>query len=113
MGLYLVLTGQHHGISQECLPTRKFSNCPASSITTAAEAIGPIIRKPEDSKFHSPSRLSTAEEKKVILFRVVKHGIYTVMKSHTYKWNRSYKLQRDGGTVGDKLACEAVRLFMV
>ena len=112
LGLYLVLTGQHHGISQECLPTRKFSNGSAPSITTA-EALGPIIRKPEDSKFHHPARLPTEDEKKVILFRAVKHGIYTVMKNHTYRWNKSYKLQIDGGPIGDKLACEAARLFMV
>ena len=112
MGLYLVLTGQSHGISQECLPTRKFANGPAPCITTA-EAIGPIVRKKEESKFNPPVRLPNEEEKKDILFNVIKHGIYTVMTNHTYKWDRGYRLQRTGGPIGDKLACAAARLFMV
>ena len=112
MGLYLVLTGQQHDMSEECLPTRKFSNGPSPTITTA-EVLGPIVRKPEDSKFNSPLRLPTEEEKKKILYYVVKHGIYTVMTNHTYRWNNEYKLQISGGPIGDKLACAAARLYMV
>ena len=107
-----MLTGQQHDISKECLPRRKFNNGPSPTITTA-EAIGPIIRKPEESKFNPPERAPTEKEKKVILFHVVRHGIYTVMTNHTYMWNRSYKLQLTGGPIGDLLACQSARLYMV
>ena len=54
-------------------------------LPATTEALGPIIRKSEDSKFHPPARLPTGHEKKVILFQAVQHGIYAVMKSHTYR----------------------------
>jgi len=99
-------------LSEECLPTRKFSNGPFPTITTT-EAIGPMIRKPEESKFNSPLCLPTESEKKKILCYVVKHGIYTVMTNHTYGWDNVYKLQLTGGPIRDKLACEVARLYKV
>ena len=47
------------------------------------------------------------------MFRVVRYGILTVMRNHTYKWNNEYRLQQTGGPIGDKLACAAARLYMV
>ena len=44
---------------------------------------------------------------------MVRTGIVTVMKSHTYKWNQEYHLQSSGGPIGDKLAQAAARLFMI
>ena len=88
------------------------SNGPFPTITTT-EAIGPMIRKPEEPKFNSPLCLPTESEKKKILYYVVKHGIYTVMTNHTYRWDNIYKLQLTGGPIRDKLACEVARLYMV
>ena len=48
-----------------------------------------------------------------MLFYTVKHGIFTVMSNHTYRWNRQFKLQLTGGGIGEKLAQEAARLYMV
>ena len=45
--------------------------------------------------------------------QMIKKGIITVMKNHTYKWNNSYRLQSSGGGIGDKLAQAAARLFMI
>jgi len=89
MALFLVLNGQQDEISKECLPSTKYNSGPAPSITTA-EAIGPITRKPEDSKFNTPVCLPSEDEKREIMFRVVRYGILMVMRSHTYKWNKEY-----------------------
>ena len=48
-----------------------------------------------------------------MLKQMIKEGIVTVMKNHTYRWNNSYRLQSFGGGIGDKLAQAAARLFMI
>ena len=44
---------------------------------------------------------------------MVKMGIFTAMNNHTYTWNKETKLQANGGGIGDKLAGEAARLYLV
>ena len=110
--LYLVLTGDTGDVPPDCLPQRKYSSGAAPSITTA-EVLGPIVRRKNESKFFSPVRDPTQEEKIEIIRLLVKTGIVTVMTNHTYRWNRSLKLQTRGGGIGDKLAQAAARLFML
>ena len=113
VALYLFLTDATEGISAYLLPTRKHSNGPKPSITTA-EVLGPILRnKGEKSKFIPPQRSPDLEESKWMFKQMIKKGIITVMKNHTYKWNNSYRLQSSGGGIGDKLAQAAARLFMI
>ena len=113
VALYLVLTGATNGVSPDLLPTRKHSSGPKPCITTA-EVVGPIVRnRGEKSKFVSPQRSPTIEESKWMLKQMIKEGIVTVMKNHTYRWNNSYRLQSSGGGIGDKLAQAAARLFMI
>ena len=91
----------------------KFSSGPKPTITTA-EVTGPICRdKGEKSKFFPPKRSPDLEESKLMFKNMVRTGIVTVMKSHTYKWNQEYHLQSSGGPIGDKLAQAAARLFMI
>ena len=91
----------------------KYSSGPKTSITTA-EVIGPIVRdKGEKSKFLSPDRTPDSEESKLMFKNMVKQGFLIVTKNHTYKWNKSYRLQSSGMPIGDKLAQSAARLYML
>ena len=113
VALYLVLTDSTENVPEDVLPTRKFSSGPKPTITTA-EVTGPICRdKGEKSKFFPPKRSPDLEESKLMFKNMVRTGIVTVMKSHTYKWNQEYHLQSSGGPIGDKLAQAAARLFMI
>ena len=80
---------------------------------TTAEVLGPIARNKEKSKFHSPFRIPSEEEKLEILYLVVKTAISTVMTNHTYEWNNDIKLQSRGGPICDKLAQAAARLYLI
>ena len=89
VALYLVLTGATSGVSPDLLPTRRHSSGPMPCITTA-EVIGHILRnKGKLSKFIAPQRSPNVEESKWLLKQMIKEGIITVMKKHTYKWNSS------------------------
>ena len=110
--LYLVLTGKTDDIPEEVLPTRRSHSGSKPGITTA-EVLGPLLRKPETSKFDPPVRKPSPEESKKILKNVVKEGIITVMSSHTYKWDGEYRLQQRGGGIGDKLAQAAARVYLI
>ena len=112
-GLYLMLTGETNGIAEEVLPSRKFSSGARPGITTYEVLQGPLVRNPETSKFDPPRRRPNPDEAKSILKNVMKKGIYTVMSSHTYKWNGEYRLQGKGGGIGDKLAQAAARIYMI
>ena len=107
--LYLVLTGNKGSLPEDCLPKRRDNAGPKPTITTL-EILGPIERNKTKSKFESPLRPPTEEEKLEIIYLVVQTGIYTVMKNHTYRWNQELKLQGKGGGIGDKLAQAAARL---
>ena len=111
-GLYVVLTSDTSGLSSDCLPQRKYSAGAAPSITTA-EVLGPIERKKDKSKFYSPVREPSNEEKLEILRLMIKTGIQTAMTKHTYRWNNLVRLQNGGGSIGDKLAQASARLFMI
>ena len=95
LGLYLVLTGRVENLHQDCLPTRKYTGGPRPVITTA-EVTGPITRNRETSKFLPPSRSPTDEEKRIMIYNMVKEGIKTVMTNHTYSWNGDIRLQSKG-----------------
>ena len=48
------------------------------------------------------------------MFRLmIERGILTVMSNHTYLWNNTIKLQKNGGPIGDKLSQAAARLFLI
>jgi len=35
---------------------------------------------------------------------MIEPGILTIMRNHTYLWNDTLKLQKDGGPTGDKFS---------
>ena len=112
LGLYLVLTGRVENLDPDCLPSRKYTGGQKPMITTA-EVLGPITRDREKSKFLPPLRSPNEVEQRAMLHNMVNEGIRTVMTNHTYSWNGEIRLQSKGGGIGDKLAGEAARLYLV
>ena len=60
-----------------------------------------------------PSRSPTDEEKRINIYYMFREGIKTVMTNHSYSWNGDGRLQNKGRGIGDKLADEVARLYLV
>ena len=112
LGLYLVLTNSSGTISSECLPTRKHNAGQAPTITTS-EVLGPVKRKPQTSKFNSPSRTPDPNEAAKMVQQAIEQGIITVMSNHTYTWNETSMLQSNGGPVGDRFTEVRATLILI
>ena len=112
VGLYVSLTGGEEEFSKEIIPQRKFKAGAKPQITTY-EVIGPLPRNKNTSKFLSPDRIPTQQEKNRLLSVLLKNAIKTLMVNHTYRWKGEVRLQARGGPIGDKLAQAAARLFMI
>ena len=106
------LTEGEEEFPQEIIPQRKYKSGAKPQITTQ-EVLGPHSRNKNSSKFVSPVRIPTHQEKNRLLSVLLQNAIKTVMTHHTYRWKGEVRLQSRGGPIGDKLAQAAARLFMI
>ena len=67
-----------------------------------------IVIKGKDTLWFSPTI-----EKRQMLYNMASEGIKTVMTNHTYYWNGKIRLQQKAGGIGDKLAGESARLYLI
>ena len=112
VGLYVTVTGHDGQFSNEIIPQRRYTAGAKPSITTS-EIVGPLQRDKNKSKFLSPARLPSHEEKNELLAVLLHTAIKTLMTNHTYSWKGEVRIQSKGGGIGDKLAQAAARLYMI
>ena len=112
VGLYVKLTGGDQLFSHEIIPQRRYTAGAKPSITTY-EVLGPLQRDKNKSKFLSPARLPSQEEKNALLATLLQTAMKTLMTHHTYRWKGEVRLQSRGQPIGDKLAQAAARLYMI
>ena len=115
---YLALTLDRAKVMQlgldEVVPRWRKARGRAPGITTK-EVRSPLQEQKdwETSLFFPPTRMTTLEEKKIVLSLCVEQGLLAALGSHLYNWHREVKEQQEGLPIGLDLTRAVARLVLL